>query len=63
MSVNHAVLIVGYDSDPNLPYYLVKNSWGTQWGEKGYVKIGMSDVEKGICRINTQVMYPNTIKV
>lgn len=33
--INHAVLIVGWDDSKKA--YLVKNSWGTGWGEKGYV--------------------------
>jgi C1A family cysteine protease len=32
---NHIPLIVGYSSD----YWIVKNSWGTNWGEKGFFRI------------------------
>ena len=32
---NHAVVLVGYT--PN--YYILRNSWGSQWGEQGYMKL------------------------
>ncbi len=37
-ALDHAVLVVGYgtasNGTHNLPYWLVKNSWGAEWGEK-----------------------------
>ena len=37
--VDHAVAIVGYGIDGNVPYWKVKNSWSPLWGENGYVRL------------------------
>ncbi|EGG21131.1 hypothetical protein DFA_01006 [Cavenderia fasciculata] len=36
-TTNHAVLLVGYNKDHD--YYIVRNDWGTQWGENGFARI------------------------
>ncbi|VDL89774.1 unnamed protein product [Schistocephalus solidus] len=38
-ALNHGVLVIGYGTEDQLPYWLVKNSWGRSWGEHGYVKM------------------------
>lgn len=55
-NLNHGVLIVGYGKD----YWLVKNSWSTQWGDDGYVKIGKSDSanDDGVCGIAKEASFP-----
>jgi len=48
--IDHAVVLVGYGTDPQLgDYWLVRNSWGATWGEKGYIRLKRSaTVECGI---------------
>lgn len=50
--VNHASLVVGYDLEAEVPYFLLKNAWGVEWGEEGYYKIAigeLSDSNLGLC--------------
>lgn len=38
--VNHAVIAVGYGvTDDQIPYYLIRNSWGSGWGDAGHIKL------------------------
>merc|ERR1711953_797626 len=39
IAMNHAVQLVGYGSDSDGAYWIVRNSWGTFWGEDGYIRL------------------------
>jgi C1A family cysteine protease len=57
--INHAVLLVGYGSDNGTDYWIVKNSWGTRWGNHGYIYIKRDlSLPYGKCAIHGLASYP-----
>lgn len=46
---NHSVLARGYGSEGGRKYWLLQNSWGTQWGEAGSIRISRHDDEGASC--------------
>jgi hypothetical protein len=56
-NLDHAVLIVGYNTSGSTPYWIVKNSWGTSWGMSGYIQIAITSGD-GVCGINMEPSYP-----
>jgi len=76
--VDHAVQLVGYGEDSSIlsskMYWLVRNSWGSGWGEAGYIRIrrygegnepcgqGPQGTVCGLCGILSESTYPKNVR-
>lgn len=58
LDVNHDVVAVGYGTEGGLDYWIIKNSWSAQWGDKGFFKI-----QRGVnmCGVQNCGSYPQDI--
>lgn len=54
--VKHAMLVVGYGTEGDVDYWLVKNSWSTTWGDQGFAKVARNKNNR--FGIATDAVYP-----
>jgi len=56
--LDHGVLAVGYGVEDGTKYWKVKNSWGSSWGDSGYIHIERGAGGSGECGILMSASYP-----
>ncbi|CAI5533335.1 unnamed protein product [Closterium sp. Naga37s-1] len=60
--IDHAMIVMGYSLDATEgPYWLLKNTWGPEWGETGYMKLPIFNDSQpsGKCNIHSEpAVYP-----
>lgn len=63
--LDHAVALEGYNNTASTPYWIVRNSWGSSWGQSGYILLGQGDgasrvPKAGVCGIRQKVYSVQT---
>ncbi|MCD9559052.1 Cysteine proteinase rd21a [Datura stramonium] len=58
-AVDHGVVAVGYGTENGMDYWIVRNSWGADWGEKGYLRMQRNVASpRGLCGLAIEPSYP-----
>jgi len=59
-NLDHAVLLVGYGTDSRAgSYWIIKNSWSAQWGDRGYIRLSKGN---NMCGVALMPSYPTGVK-
>ena len=57
--MDHGVIVVGYGTVSGKDYWILRNSWGSDWGEEGYIRLERKINEKTAkCGIAKEPSYP-----
>ncbi|CDW86181.1 cysteine protease [Stylonychia lemnae] len=58
-NIDHSVLLIGWGkTNYNLEYWIIKNQWGTSWGENGYVKVMINNDGLSPCQVGFDLTIP-----
>jgi len=60
-TLDHATLVVGWGKEQGQEYWIMKNSWGTTWGEQGYMRLAIKENDAGICGIQSDAVFPTGV--
>jgi len=58
--INHGVTVVGYGSSGSDQYWIIRNSWGSGWGEKGHMRLARG---KKMCQVQSQPVTVTGVKI
>ena len=56
-TLDHATNVVGWGTSGTTDYWIMRNSWGTTWGEHGYMRLAIT-TGAGVCGIQSEPLYP-----
>ena len=53
------MVAVGFGVSNGLEYAIIRNSWGTSWGEQGYIRVALNQSAVGVCALYTAFFRAN----